>query len=98
MNLGGLTRTSNDKGLIFCHYAQVSLDWVLTETRPHTHSHRYGINQNLKVLATFRAQFAPLVSCLQTAPAVQRGKAVVWPGERSAPQPPARLGHTYNLQ
>lgn len=48
---------SNDKGLIFCHYAQVSLDWVLIETRTHTHSHRYSINQNLKVELPLHGNF-----------------------------------------
>lgn len=48
---------NNDKGLIFCHYAQVSLDWVLIETRTHTHRHRYGINQNLKVELTLHGNF-----------------------------------------
>lgn len=48
---------SHDKGLIFCHYAQVSLDWVLIETRTHTHSHRYGINQNLKAELTLHGKF-----------------------------------------
>lgn len=48
---------NNDKDLIFCHYAQVSLDWVLIETRTHTHSHRYSINQNLKVELTLHGNF-----------------------------------------